>query len=258
MPDPVAFQFGPITVNWYGILLSLAVLVATWVAAREARRQGLDLDFLYNLVLWVVPLAVLGARVYYVVFNWQYYANDPREIVAIWHGGLAIHGALLTAFLFGWYYTRKHGVSFWQMADVAAPAIILGQAIGRWGNFFNQEAYGYPTAGPWAMFIAGEWRHPTFLYESLWDLSGFCLLLWLRRRNWLRRGEVFLAYLAYYSLGRFGIEALRMDSEMLGPFRLAQVMSLVWILVAAGLVYYRRRKGLAQEPATPPATGYEG
>lgn len=251
MPDPIAFQIGPITVHWYGILMSTALLLGTYVAYREVERQGIDPDFLFNLVLWATPLALLGARTYYVVFNWQYYANDPSEVIAIWHGGLAIHGALLASFLFGWYYTRKHNVSFWQMADIAAPSIILGQAIGRWGNFFNQEAYGYPTNVPWAMMIAGEMRHPTFLYESIWDISGFFLLLWLRRRHWVHRGEVFLAYLAYYSVGRFWIEALRMDSEVLGPYRLAQLMSLAWILFAAGIYFYRRQKGLASEPATP-------
>ncbi|MTV50614.1 prolipoprotein diacylglyceryl transferase [Heliobacillus mobilis] len=251
MPDPIAFQIGPITVHWYGILISSALLIGTLLAQRETVRHGIDPDFLYNLVLWAVPLALIGARVYYVVFNWKYYQNDPSEVIAIWHGGIAIYGALLTAFAVGWFYTRRHGVSFWQMADIAAPSLILGQAIGRWGNFFNQEAYGYPTNLPWAMMIAGEMRHPTFLYESLWDFSGFLFLLWLRRRPTVRRGEVFLAYLVYYSTGRFFIEGLRMDSEMLGDFRLAQVIAVGLILFSIGAYYYRRQKGYADEPASP-------
>ncbi|MZP29599.1 prolipoprotein diacylglyceryl transferase [Heliobacterium undosum] len=251
MPDPIAFYIGTHPIHWYGILISSALLIGTLVAQRETVRQGIDPDFLYNLILYATPLALIGARAYYVIFNWKYYANDLSEVVAIWHGGLGIFGALIVAFAFGWYYTRKHGVSFWQIADIAAPSIILGQAIGRWGNFFNQEAYGYPTDLPWAMMIAGEMRHPTFLYESIWDIIGFLLLLVLRRRPWMRRGEVFLFYLAYYSFGRFWIEGLRMDSEMVGDFRLPQILSLAWMLFAVALYYYRRKKGYADEPATP-------
>ncbi|QGG47063.1 prolipoprotein diacylglyceryl transferase [Heliorestis convoluta] len=251
MPDPIAFTIGPITVHWYGIIISSALLIGTYLAHREMIRQGLDPDFLYNLVLFGTPIALLGARFYYVVFNWQYYANDPRQAFYIWHGGLAIYGALIAAFLFGWYYTRKHNQSFLQIADIAAPSLIIGQAIGRWGNFVNQEAYGYPTDLPWAMMIAGEMRHPTFLYESIWNFAAFGLLLYLRRHPSVRRGEVFFAYLALYSTGRFWIEGLRMDSEMIGEFRLAQVLAVLFIGLAFFMVYYRRKKGLATEPATP-------
>ncbi|MBM7867813.1 prolipoprotein diacylglyceryl transferase [Heliobacterium gestii] len=251
MPDPIAFYIGDQPIRWYGILISSALLIGTLLAQRETVRHRIDPDFLYNLILWATPLALLGARAYYVIFNWKYYANDLGEIVAIRHGGLGIFGALIVAFAFSWYYTRKHGVSFWEMADIAAPSLILGQAIGRWGNFFNQEAYGYPTDVPWAMMIDGEMRHPTFLYESIWDIVGFLLLLVLRRRPWMRRGEVFLFYLAYYSLGRFWIEGLRMDSEMVGDFRLPQLLSLAWMAFAVAAYYYRRKRGYADEPATP-------
>ncbi|HHV56825.1 MAG TPA: prolipoprotein diacylglyceryl transferase [Firmicutes bacterium] len=238
-PNPIAFSLGPLTVRWYGILMAVALLVGTWLALKEARRQGLDEDALLNLIILAAPIGWIGARIYYVIFEWSYYRAHLAEIPQLWKGGLAIHGGLIAAVLVGLWYTRRHRLDFWQIADIAAPSLILGQAIGRWGNFFNQEAYGYPTRLPWAMYIAGEWRHPTFLYESLWDLGVFALLLWGRHRQGVRRGDVFLAYLVLYSLGRFWVEGLRTDSLMLGPLRAAQVMSL---LLAAGAGYLLRRR----------------
>lgn len=246
IPDPIAFHLGPYPVYWYGILIALAILIGTLLVLREAEKQGLNQDHLLNVILFAIPAAFLGARLYYVFFNWSYYSRYPAEILAIWHGGLAIHGGLMGGFLAAFFLLRKYRINFWQAADIAAPSIILGQALGRWGNFFNQEAYGYevdPVTLPWAMYIDGAYRHPTFLYESLWDLGVFFFLLWLRRRKRLRWGDVFLSYVILYSVGRFFIEGLRTDSLMLAPnLRMAQVVSAIAIGIGLILIFYRHKK----------------
>ncbi|MHB1167572.1 MAG: prolipoprotein diacylglyceryl transferase [Carboxydocellales bacterium] len=240
--SPIALQFGSLTIRWYGVLIAIALFVGTLLALRAARRENVDEDHLLNLILIAAPLAMIGARLYYVVFNWRDYSADPLEMLRIWHGGLAIHGALITAVIIGYIYARRYSLNFWQLADIVAPSLILGQAIGRWGNFFNQEAYGYATNLPWAMYIDGAYRHPTFLYESLWDLLVFGLLLLFRRKVSGPKGQLFLIYLSLYSLGRFFIESFRTDSLMLGPFRTAQVISLITIFAAGALLGWRRSK----------------
>lgn len=243
--DPVAFSVGSVPIYWYGILISGAVLLGTYLALREAKRQGLDPDHFLNTIIISLPAAFIGARLYYVIFNWDYYRRFPAEIPATWHGGLAIHGGLIAAFLVAYLMLRKYRIGFWQGADVAAPSVVLGQAIGRWGNFFNQEAYGYeadPAQIPWAMYIDGAYRHPTFLYESLWNLAVFAFLLWFRRRDNLNDGDVFLSYAILYSAGRIVIEGFRTDSLMLTPgLRVAQVVSGIVIITALLLLYLRHK-----------------
>lgn len=238
--NPVAFHIGPFAVHWYGILMAVSVVIGTYLAVREARRQGVSTDRILDLVMIAAPVSWIGARIYYVIFNWGYYSKHLNEISKIWQGGLAIHGGILTAILIGVWFTRKHALSFWQVADIVAPSLILGQAIGRWGNFFNQEAYGYPTDLPWAMYIDGAYRHPTFLYESLWNLAVFGFLVW-RRGKFKLQGNLFLTYLTLYSLGRFVVEGLRTDSLMLGPLRMAQVMSIVLLVVSVTVLFLRKR-----------------
>ena len=240
--DPIAFHLGPLAVRWYGLLMALALALGTWLAYKEAGRQGLDQEEILNLIILVAPLAWLGARIYYVIFQWGYYRQHLAEIPAVWQGGLAFHGGILAGLLVGFLFVRQRKLNFWQIADVMAPSIILGQAIGRWGNFFNREAYGYPTSLPWAMYIDGAYRHPTFLYESLWDLGVFLFLLWYRRRPRTLRGEIFLFYLVLYSAGRFWVEGLRTDSLMLGPLRAAQVVSILLASAALVLIWRRRAK----------------
>ncbi len=243
-PNPIAFKIGPyITVYWYGILIGLAILLGVYLALREAEKQGVNTEHFFNVLLVVLPAAFIGARLYYVAFNWDYYSQYPLEIPATWHGGLAIHGGIIGGILGGVFLLRKYGINFWQAADLVAPSLILGQAIGRWGNFFNQEAYGYevdPATLPWAMYIDGAYRHPTFLYESLWNFIVFFFLLWLRRRKGLRWGDVFISYAVLYSVGRFFIEGLRTDSLMLTPsLRAAQVVSALVVIGGLGLLLYR-------------------
>ena len=188
------------------------------------------------MLLAAIPGGVIGARLFYVIFRWDYYSLHPLETVMIWEGGLAIHGAIIGGLLVGYIMTRHYKLPFVKLTDMVAPSFILGQAIGRWGNYFNQEAYGYPTNLPWAMYIAGAYRYPTFLYEFLWNLSIFLTLLWLRRQNNIQTGDIFLTYIGGYSVGRFIIEGLRTDSLMFGPFRTAQLVSAITIIA---VIIYR-------------------
>jgi phosphatidylglycerol---prolipoprotein diacylglyceryl transferase len=257
--DRVFLHLGPITIYWYGVIIGTGVLIGLWLATREGVRRGLTKETFVDLVLFAVPIAILCARTYYVIFEWNYYSKHISEIPKIWEGGLAIHGGLIGAVATGIVFAKKRGLSFWKLADIAAPSIILGQAIGRWGNFMNQEAHGGPVTRQFLenlhlpdfiinqMYINGQYYHPTFLYESLWDFAGFLLLLWLRRVN-LRRGELFLSYLIWYSIGRFFIEGMRTDSLMLtSHLRIAQVVSVALIILAVCLWVFRRMTGLAKE-----------
>ncbi len=248
--DPVAFTLGPVTVRWYGLLISIGLLIAIVGGSKVAGRAGMDEDDFLTIFMAIIVAAVIGARAYYVIFQWPYYAQHPDEIIAVWHGGLAIHGGLIGAVIAIFAGCKHYKISFWQFADILAPFAILGQAIGRWGNFFNQEAYGYevdPSAVPWAMWIDGAYRHPTFLYESCWNVLVCLLLLWLARQAWVRRGEIALSYLMFYSMGRVVIESFRTDSLMLGPLRMAQVMSLLLFFGALAVLIYRRKTGKAAE-----------
>ncbi|HHT63823.1 MAG: prolipoprotein diacylglyceryl transferase [Bacillota bacterium] len=246
-PDPIAFQIGPLAIRWYGILLSTALALGTYLAYREAEKQKIDPEYIINLVVVAAPLGFIGARIYYILFfNLEYYLSHPAEIPAVWHGGLAIHGALIGGIIGGYLVVRRYRLNFWQIADIVAPSLILGQAIGRWGNFFNQEAYGYETDLPWAMYIDGAYRHPTFLYESLWNLTVFIILILVRRKKFIRQGDLFAGYIAMYSLGRVFVESFRTDSLMLGPFRIAQLVSLIGIAFGLIFIIYNHRKN--QEP----------
>ena len=253
--DPIAIALGPIQVHWYGVIIGLAIILALYIAIKETEKRGLDKDLFMDLMLWAIPIAILSARLYYVLFEWGYYSQNPGEIIAIWNGGLAIHGALIGGVITTIVFTKKRQVSFWQLVDIAAPSIILGQAIGRWGNFINQEAHGGEVTRAFLenlqlpefiinqMYINGAYYHPTFLYESIWNLVGFILLMLLRKVN-LRRGEMFLTYVIWYSVGRFFIEGMRTDSLMLTEnLRMAQTISAVLIIAAVVVLLYRRAKG---------------
>lgn len=250
--NPVAFQLGPIPVRWYGILIVTGIILAFVVAQKEMVKRGFHPDFLTDLLIWAVPLSIVGARVYYVIFEWSYYKDHPGRIFQVWEGGLAIHGALIAAVTVAYIFTKKRGVSFWKVADIAAPSILIGQIIGRWGNFINQEAHGGPVTREFLeglylpdwiinqMYIKGEYVHPTFLYESVWNIVGLIILLLLRKVN-LQRGEIFLSYIIWYSIGRFYIEGMRTDSlYLIGDLRQAQIISLVAIVFAIAVFVYRR------------------
>ncbi|WP_282155994.1 prolipoprotein diacylglyceryl transferase [Cytobacillus gottheilii] len=255
--DRVAFELGTFTVYWYGIIIGTGLLLGWILATKESKRLGLEKEIFSDLLLWAIPISIVSARLYYVLFKWDYYKGNPGEIIAIWEGGIAIHGALIGAVLTTIIFAKKRGISFWKLADIAAPSIILGQAIGRWGNFMNQEAHGGEVTRSFLeglylpefiinqMYIDGVYYHPTFLYESLWNIAGFILLMILRRLH-LKRGELFLTYVIWYSIGRFFVEGLRTDSLMLTEsLRIAQLMSMALIVIAAILIFLRRWRGKA-------------
>ncbi|MFK8185939.1 MAG: prolipoprotein diacylglyceryl transferase [Phormidesmis sp.] len=252
-PGPDIVSIGPITLRWYGLLIASAVLIGVVISQYLAKKQGIDPEKVGDMVIWLVIAAIPCARLYYVLFEWSSYASRPGDIIAIWKGGIAIHGAVIGGTLAAYLFAKFNKLSFWQLSDIIAPSLILGQAIGRWGNFFNSEAFGAPTDLPWKLFIplarrpAGyqefEYFHPTFLYESLWNLGVFALLLalffWgLKNPGKFRAGTLFLVYMIAYSAGRLWIEGLRTDSLMFGPLRIAQAISLLGIAVGwAGLIW---------------------
>lgn len=255
--NPVAFKLFGLEVKWYGVIIVTGMMLAVWLASREAVRVGLEEDDIIDFMFWGLPLSLLGARAYYVAFEWQYYAQHPAEILAIRNGGLAIYGGLLAGGIVMYFFTRSRYISFWKFLDIAAPSVIVAQAIGRWGNFMNQEAYGGPTTRQFLetlhlpdfiinnMQIEGVYHHPTFLYESTWNLIGFVLLLVLRRqKNFFKEGEILLSYVMWYSLGRFFIEGMRTDSLWAfgGAIRISQLLSVILFIVSLGLFIYRRTK----------------
>ena len=236
-PDPVAFTIFGLDVMWYGLLIGTGFILATIICCKRAKHHDIDPDFILDLVIWMIPTAIIGARAYYVIFSWDMYADDWTKIFDIREGGLAIHGGLIDCFIVAYFVCRHYKVSFLNAADLVAPTIALAQSIGRWGNFFNEEAHGDPTDLPWAQIIDGVGYHPTFLYESIWCFALFWFLLWMDNHKKQFRGQIICLYGILYSIERFFVEGLRTDSLMIGPLRQAQVLSLC-LIVALGILYY--------------------
>jgi phosphatidylglycerol:prolipoprotein diacylglycerol transferase len=242
MLDPIALSIGSLQIHWYGIIIGTGALLGLLLAIREGRRFDISHDFFLDLLLIGVPSAIVGARIYYVAFEWASYRDNPIEMIKIWHGGIAIYGALIGAIVAAVFYTRRKGYSFLRIADICAPGLLVGQMIGRWGNFMNQEAHGGEVSESFLrhtlhlpalivnqMDIQGIYYHPTFLYESMWSLLGIFGLLILRRQSFLRVGELFMSYFIWYSIGRFYIEGVRTDSLVFaGPEWLASVLKTLW------------------------------
>jgi phosphatidylglycerol:prolipoprotein diacylglycerol transferase len=254
-PGPIALEFGPLRMHWYGILIGSALLLGVNLSTWLAKRRKMDPDIVADLAFALVLGALPGARIYYVLFQWSDYVGHPEKMIAIWEGGIAIHGAILGGMLAGWIFARWRQVSFWMLVDIVVPSLILGQAIGRWGNFFNSEAYGAPTDLPWKLLIPPDRRmpgfesvayyHPTFLYESLWNLGvfGLVMVLVLKFGQQLKPGMLFCFYTIAYGCGRFWIEGLRTDSLMAGPLKMAQLVSLMGIIFGAvGLWWFSKRE----------------
>jgi phosphatidylglycerol---prolipoprotein diacylglyceryl transferase len=261
-PGPIFLHLGPITIRWYGLLIASAVLIGVSLSGYLASRRDVNPDLISDLALWLVLAAIPCARIYYVAFQWQEYARNPGDIIAIWKGGIAIHGAILGGLIAALIFAWIKKISFWLLLDLVVPALILGQAIGRWGNFFNSEAFGRPTDLPWKLYIPPyviengvqiprrpvgyenfDYFHPTFLYESLWNLMVFAILMalffrCLNAKPGLKAGTLFFVYLIGYSSGRVWIEGLRTDSLMFGSIRVAQLVSIAGIILGvAGLVW---------------------
>jgi phosphatidylglycerol---prolipoprotein diacylglyceryl transferase len=250
-PGEEILKIGFVRLKWYGLLIATAVLIGVNLSMRLAKSRQIDPESIADLSIWLVLGAIPCARLYYVAFEWQTYSRHPEQIIKIWEGGIAIYGAIIGGSIAAIIFAKFKQISFWQLADIVAPSLALGQAIGRWGNFFNSEAYGSRTDLPWKLYIPAErdYFHPTFLYESLWNLLVFGILMWLfidnTRHHRLKTGSLFLVYLIAYGIGRFGIEGLRTDSLMLGSLRISQVVSLVNIAIGTlGLLwlYIRQRK----------------
>lgn len=252
----VFFQFGPIQIYWYGVIIAAGLFLGLYLATKEAERLKLHKDLIVDLIVFAAPIAIIFARIYYVIFEWDRYANGPFwKVFAIWEGGIAIHGALIGAVLTAIVYARVKKQSFWQLADIIAPSLILGQAIGRWGNFINQEAHGGPISANTyenihqylpdfimnQMCIDGVMYHPTFLYESVWNIAVFAALIIIRKYNPIR-GHIFLYYLIMYSVGRFFIEGMRTDSLINSGLRQAQLFSIILIIGSIIIMIYRIKK----------------
>lgn len=226
----IAFSIFGLDIMWYGVLMALAMILCVFIALKEGKRVNISEDDLLNLAIIAIPSGLLGARFYYVIFNWNWYSNNLSEILNFRGGGMAIHGALIGGVLAGYIYTKIKKINFFKMADTVMIGIPLGQAIGRWGNYINGEAHGGPTNLPWGIIVDGIKVHPTFLYESIWDI-GIFIFLWYFRKKKKYEGQLAIMYLILYSIGRFFIEGLRTDSLMIGPLKMAQVISLVVIIV---------------------------
>lgn len=253
--DPIALRLGGLEIHWYAIIIVTGILLAIYLSTKEGVKVGLKDDDVVDFMLWGLPLSIIGARLYYVLFELPYYLKHPLEIFAIWNGGLAIYGALIAGAITLYVFCRYHFINFWTFLDVAGPSVMLAQAIGRWGNFMNHEAYGPDTTRSFLeklhlptfiidnMYIDGIYRTPTFLYESVWNVLGFFLIIYLRHTEKVfKQGEVFLSYIIWYSFGRFFVEGLRTDSlYVFGVIRVSQALSLLLFFGAIALIIVRRK-----------------
>jgi phosphatidylglycerol---prolipoprotein diacylglyceryl transferase len=261
MPDGI--HIGSFTIHFYGIIIMIGVVAGAFLAQHEANRRGQDGSQVWDLLVWVIIAGVIGARLWHILTPMPdliaqgitplYYLTHPLEAIAIWNGGLGILGGVVGGVLALFWFARRRHLSFITWLDLLAPSLALGQAIGRWGNFFNQELYGAPSNLPWAIYIDPQHRypgfenvafyHPLFLYESLWNLANLALLLWLSRRfkSQLRTGDIFLVYLIVYPLGRFLLEFLRLDSSMVAGININQIIMGAIALVSALALIVRHR-----------------
>ena len=241
--NPVAIRLGSLTITWYSVCILTGIIIATLLINKEAKKHNISSNFTTNLIFWCVIFGILGARVYYVLFNLNYYSLYPIEILKIYNGGLAIHGGLIAGVITLFVYCKKYNIKPIRMLDISAPYVMLAQGIGRWGNFFNSEAHGsivtksflqsihIPNFIIKGMYINGHYYHPTFLYESLLCILGFVVLILIRKIKNIKLGNITALYLIWYGIIRFFIEHLRTDSLMLGPIKMAQVISLVMVVI---------------------------
>lgn len=249
-PGAIAFKLGVITVHWYGIIIAFAYIAGIYVAVKMAQKKGLEVDHVLNLSSYLLIGGIIGARLYYVLFSWAYFHNHLSEMFMLWNGGLSIHGGIIGGAIVAILYSKIHKIPLLKYADIFSYGLILGQAIGRWGNFFNSEAFGSPTNLPWKLYIPPENRppayshysffHPAFLYESLWDIFVFIILIFFIRKKYKNYdGGVFFSYLILYSTGRFMIESLRVDSiyNVIG-IPLPQIASIILILTGITGLYF--------------------
>jgi phosphatidylglycerol---prolipoprotein diacylglyceryl transferase len=269
---PTGISIGPLFIHFYGVLIMLGALAATWLSTKRAKQYGQDPEAAWDILPYALIGGIIGARIWHILtppasmvavgITTQYYLTHPLDALAIWQGGLGIPGAVIGGFLAVYIYARKHDVSVATWADIVAPGLALAQAIGRWGNFVNQELYGAPTDLPWKLFIQPASRlpgyqdvayyHPMFLYESIWNLMNMGLLLWLSRRfaGRLKPGDVFLTYLVVYPIGRFLLEFLRLDPSNVGALNINQALMLAIAVLSLAALFARHRFGQRSESST--------
>lgn len=262
-PDVSSFELGPIRVHFYALFILIGIALAIWIGSRRFRQRGGPAGMILDIALWAVPFGIVGGRIFHVVTHWDYYfypGADLTKVFAVWEGGLAIFGALLFGSLGAFIGARTAGIKFLAFADAIAPGVLVAQAIGRIGNYFNNELFGLPTTLPWGLEIstdnpaypaglpAGVLFHPTFLYEMIWNLTGFAVLIWLDRKFKLRWGQMFAAYLITYSIGRAFIESIRIDpSEILFGLRTNVWSAIAGIAIGVALLVWSRRKHKLEE-----------
>jgi phosphatidylglycerol---prolipoprotein diacylglyceryl transferase len=262
---PKGFYIGPLFIYFYAILIMLGALAATWLASRRAKRAGNDPEFAWDMLPWLLIGGIIGARIWHILtppasmveqgLTTMWYLTHPLDAINIRKGGLGIPGAVMGGVFALWLYCRKRKASFTDWLDYVAPGLALAQAVGRWGNFFNQELYGAPSTLPWAITIDPQNRlagfqdvatyHPLFLYECLWNLLNMGLLLWLgnRWKERLKSGDLFLVYMIMYAVGRFSLEYLRLDPSPVAGLNVNQtVMGIIFVLSVAGLIYKHRKE----------------
>lgn len=253
--NPVIFNIGNFELRWYSVLIAIAVIIGYVLIINESRRFKIKKEFMFNMMFWTLIFAIIGARLYYVAFNLEYYRTNIFEIFQIWKGGLAIHGALLFGAITIIIYCKKYKVRVGKILDIIVPALLLGQAIGRWGNFFNSEAYGsivtyqqlenmkiIPQFIIDNMFINGSYHLPMFYFESLWCLLGFFLSLFLRRRKYIKDGQLVAFYMMWYGVARFVIETFRTDALLFNGIRVARVVSVLMFVIGLVIQFIQSRK----------------
>jgi phosphatidylglycerol---prolipoprotein diacylglyceryl transferase len=270
MPDGIPIHIGSFsfTIHFYGIIIMLGALAGAYLAREEAKRRNNNSDIIWDMLIYLIIGGIIGARLWHIFsppptslaqgVTTAFYLTHPLSAIAIWNGGLGIPGAVIGGVLVMYWYTRKHHLEFPEWLDIAAPGVALGQAVGRWGNFFNQELYGAPTNLPWAIYIDPQHRmigfteqafyHPLFLYESLWNLANMILLLWLGRRfpNRLKPGDLFLIYVLVYAVGRFLLDFLRLDaSQVLGINFNQTIMGILAVLISIALIWRHKPQSIS-------------
>lgn len=255
--DRILISIGPITIYWYSFLIFLSILIGLLIVKKEVVKTKLDKDFIFDLIFYLIPVAIIGARIYYVIFNYSVFKDNFIDVFKIWEGGLAIYGAVIAGILFTIYYCKKKKQSILLTLDILAPCLVLGQAIGRWGNYFNGEAHGVVTSLEYlksihipnfiinGMYINGNYYIPTFLFESIWCIIVFIILILVRNKiKYKKEGIIVCLYFILYSLGRFFIEGLRTDSLYLFNFRVSQIVSILLIIIGiVGIILLNKKEG---------------
>lgn len=258
--NPIAISLGPIEIRWYAILILTGFIIGMFLVKRETIRQNLEINKIMDLCFYLVLVSIIGARIYYVIFKFSEYKDNIIDIFKIWEGGLAIHGGIIAGIIFSYIYCKKNKIDFLKITDIITPALILGQAIGRWGNFFNGEAFGSATTLSHlhhlhlpnfiinGMYLYSDtdlkfaYRQPTFLYESIWCILGFIILLIIRRYKKIKNGQVTATYFIIYGIGRFFVESLRTDSLMFLNLKVAQIISIIMVLTGIILWIVTQKK----------------